>query len=134
MASTEEILKQAAELGDLLAEHEASKSMESAVTALQNDPASQQALTELNQYAAGLEAKAAQGKPIEVADKRKMEELQQAVVLNPLMANFQRSQMAYVDLMRKIDDAITGRPADEAAGAAGPGAGPGPSPIVGPGM
>lgn len=130
MASTEEILKQAAELGELLADHEASKSMESAVKALQNDPSSQQALADLNQHAAGLEAKAAQGKPIEVADKRKMEELQQAVVLNPLMANFQRSQMAYVDLLKKVDDAITGRPTGEASGAAAPP----PSPIVGPGM
>ncbi|MFI4861359.1 MAG: YlbF family regulator [Phycisphaerales bacterium JB063] len=132
MASTEEILKQASALGDLIAEHDASKSMESAVKALQNDPSSQQALADLNKHAAGLEAKAAQGKPIEVADKRKMEELQQAVVLNPLMANFQRSQMAYVDLLRKVDDAITGRPAEEAAAAAGPI--PGAGPIVGPGM
>lgn len=129
MASTQEILEQAAKLGELLAEHESSKAMESSVKALQSDTASQQALGELNQFAASLEQKAAQGQPIEVAEKRKMEELQQAVVLNPLLAGFQRSQMAYVDLLRQIDDAITGRSAEEAAAPA-----PAPSPIVGPGM
>ena len=132
MASTEEIITLAAELGELIADHEASASMESAVKALQGDTASQQALGQLNQYATALEAKAAQGQPIEVADKRQMEELQQAVVLNPLLASFQRSQMAYVDLLRKVDDAITGKPADEGAGAGAPP--PQPSPIVGPGM
>ncbi len=128
MASTQEILDQANALGELLAEHETAKAMESALKALQADTASQQALADLNRFGASLEEKAAQGKPIEVADKRKLEELQQAVVLNPLLAGFQRAQMDYTDLLRQVDDAITGRSAAEgqpqpqapAAGGAGP--------------
>lgn len=135
MASTQDILDQAKQLGDLLAEHDAAKAMESAVKALQSDTASQRALADLNRYGASLEEKAAQGKPIEVADKRKLEELQQAVVLNPLLAQFQRAQMDYSDLLRQVDDAITGRDQAEAAAAASAGAAPaGPGPIVGPGL
>ena len=132
MASTQEILDQATALGDLLAAHDAAKGMESAVKALQADPASQRALADLNRHAGGLEEKAAQGKPIEVADKHKLEELQQAVVLNPLLANFQRAQMDYTDLLRQVDDAITGRSAAEAQAAAAATAGAGP--VVGPGV
>jgi cell fate (sporulation/competence/biofilm development) regulator YlbF (YheA/YmcA/DUF963 family) len=124
MASTQEILDQASALGELLAEHETAKAMESALKALQADTASQQALADLNRFGASLEEKAAQGKPIEVADKRKLEELQQAVVLNPLLAGFQRAQMDYTDLLRKVDDAITGRSAAE-------GQGPPPAPAAG---
>lgn len=133
MASTQEILDQANALGELLAEHDAAKAMESAIKALQGDTASQRALADLNRHGAALEEKAAQGQAIEVADKRKLEELQQAVVLNPLLANFQRAQMDYTDLLRQVDDAITGRSEAEAqaqAQAQAP-AGGGPGPIVG---
>lgn len=135
MASTEDVLEQAEKLGELIAEHDVSKSMESAIKALQTDTASQRALTDLNRHAASLEEKAAQGKPIEVADKQKFEQLQQAVAMSPLLANFQRAQMDYADLLKQVDDAITGRPAGEPAGAGTPGGGAapgmGPGPLVG---
>ena len=119
MASTEDVIEQAEKLGELIAEHSVSKSMESAIKALQNDTASQRALTDLNRHASSLEEKAAQGQPIEVADKQKFEQLQQAVAMSPLLANFQRAQMDYADLLKQVDDAITGAAPEEAAAAAG---------------
>lgn len=129
MSSTDEIVKQARKVGELLNEHDAAKGLEKAIGALQSDTASQRAMADFNRFGAELEQKAAQGQPIEVADKKKLESLQQAVVMNPLLANFQRAQMDYVDLLRKIDDAIVGKAAD---GGEAPQATP--SPIIGAGM
>jgi len=133
MAGTDEIIKQATALGELITDHPAAKSLESAVSALQSDVESQRAMTDLNRFGATLEEKAAKGQPIEVADKQKLDQFQQAVMLNPLLANFQRAQMDYVDLLRKVDGAITGR-GDEPVGAAPAGAGAGAAGGIMPGM
>ena len=108
MASEQDILEQAAKLGELIAEHDASKQLEAAAKAFDADVTSQRAMTDYQRHAQSLQQKAAQGAPIEVEDKRKLEELQQAVVTNPLLANMQRAEMDYTDLLRKVDAAIVG--------------------------
>lgn len=108
MASEQEILDQATKLGELLAEHDAVKKMEAATKAFESDTASQRGFTDYQRFAQSLQQKAQQGAPIEVEDKRQLEELQQAVINNPLLANMQRAEMDYVDLLRKIDAAIVG--------------------------
>lgn len=106
MASDQDILDQAAKLGELIAEHDAAKKMDAAAKAFDSDVASQRALTDYQRFAQSLQTKAQQGQPIEVADKQKLEQLQQAVVTNPLLANMQRAEMNYLDLLRKVDGAI----------------------------
>ncbi len=108
MPTEQDILDQATKLGELLAEHESVKKLESATKAFEADPASRQAMTDYQQFAQTLQQKAQQGSPIEVEDKRKLESLQQAVITNPLLANMQRAEMDYVDLLRKVDGAIIG--------------------------
>ncbi len=108
MASEKEILEQATKLGEMLASHEAFKKLTSATTAFENDVASQRVFADYQRFAQTLQHKAQQGQPIEVGDKRKLEELQQAVITNPLLANMQRAEMDYVDLLRKVDGAIVG--------------------------
>lgn len=108
MPSENDILEQASKLGELLAEHETVKKLETATRAFESDLASQRAFTDYQRFAQSLQQKAQQGLPIEVADKQKLESLQQAVIANPLLANMQRAEMAYVDLLRKIDAAIVG--------------------------
>jgi len=116
MASTDEIMKQATKLGELIAEHETSRRLEKAVAGLQADLEAQRAMTDLNRYAQSLETKARSGQPIEVAEKRKLETLESAVVANPLLVGLQRAQMDYVDLLRQVDGAITGKAPDADAG------------------
>ena len=41
-------------------------------------------------------------------DKRKMQELQDRAASNPLLRELQMLQMDYVDLMRKVDERISG--------------------------
>ncbi|MFK7788294.1 MAG: YlbF family regulator [Phycisphaeraceae bacterium] len=130
MASEQDILEQATKLGELIAEHDAAKKMESATKAFEADVTSQRAMADYQRYAQTLQQKAQTGGAIEVEDKRKLEELQQAVITNPLLANMQRAEMDYLDLLRKVDGAIVGSGgvAAEATQQAGPPAG---SPILG---
>ncbi len=108
MPTTSEILDAAKKIGDMVAQHDASKRLESAIKALEKDPDAQRAMTQFNQHLQALAQKEQAGKPIEVADKRALETLQQAVVMNVNLRNFQMAQMDYVDLLRKIDEQITG--------------------------
>jgi cell fate (sporulation/competence/biofilm development) regulator YlbF (YheA/YmcA/DUF963 family) len=108
MATDQDILDLATKLGELIAEHDATKKLESATKAFEADTSSQQAMAEYQRFAQSLQQKAQTGGAIEVEDKRKMESLQQAVITNPLLANMQRAEMDYLDLLRKVDGAIVG--------------------------
>lgn len=116
MANETDIIDQATKLGELIAEHEATKKLESAAKAFEADVASQRALTDYQRFAQSLQQKAQSGGAIEVEDKQKLDSLQQAVITNPLLANMQRAEMDYLDLLRKVDGAIV------AAGGAAAGA------------
>lgn len=135
-STTESILEKADEIGQLIADHDAAKKLETALGKLEKDTAAQQALGAYNQLLQALSQKEMSGQPIEVDDKRKLEALQTEVIHNLSLREFQMAQMDYVDLMRKVDERITG-PAqkaatatlgrDEASQAAA-------SPLAGPGM
>lgn len=131
MASEQDILEQATQLGKLIADHDATKQLETASKAFEADVNSQRAMTDYQRFAQTLQQKAQSGGAIEVEDKQKLEQLQQAVITNPLLANMQRAEMDYLDLLRKVDGAIVG-----AGGAPSGAAQPGPpspagSPIMG---
>ncbi len=122
MATTQEILSAARDLGKLIASHPAAVKFEDIVKQLQADVEAQRLLTDLNRHMEALGEKEAQGQPIEVADKRKLEELQGKMIRHPLLSKFQMVQMDYLDLMRQVDDALAGG-SPAATGGAAPGAG-----------
>lgn len=138
MPTTDEILEKARELGDLLAEHESAKKLEQAVSTLQNDTESQRAMNDYYRHLQSLAEKEASGQPIEPADKQKLQELQRNVVMNPNLRELQVAQMNYVDLLRKIDDAMTGQSGapspDAGASAMSPGGAAGGQPQGGGGL
>ncbi len=130
MANTQEILKAATDLGKLIASHEAAKKVEGAIGKLQADVEAQRLLNDFNRAVQAVSEKEAQGKPIEVADKHKLQELQNKVVKNAVLRDFQLAQMDYLDLMRKVDEAMSGQPGGAAGGG---GSGPDAGPVAGPG-
>lgn len=117
MPSTEEIMSKARELGGMIAEHETAKKLAETIEQLQADTDAQRAVHDLNRHYQALSEKQAAGKPIEVEDKRKLEKLQLAVAKNPLLGRLQMLQMDYVDLLRKVDDAIQGESGGDVPGA-----------------
>ena len=110
------MLAGARDLGKLIATHDAARKFEDILTKLQADTEAQRVLNDFNRALQRLGQKEAQGQPIEVAEKRQLEDLQNKVIRNPLLAKFQMAQMDYLDLMRKVDEAMSGG-GPEAAGA-----------------
>lgn len=108
MATTQEILDAADKLGKLVAEHDSARKLEELLKRLESNQQAQRALTDYNRHLQTLAEKQQQGQPIEVEDKRKLEQLQQAVATDPTLRELQMVQMDYVDLLRKIDEKITG--------------------------
>lgn len=107
MATTEELIAKAAELGKLIAQHEAAKNLASATAKLKSDPSATQAIQGFNRLLQTLAMKEQAGMPIEPAEKRQLENLQQTVATNLSLRAFQTAQVAYVDLMRQVDEALT---------------------------
>lgn len=122
MSTTQDILDAAKKLGIMISEHDIAKKVESVAQRLEDDRDAQRALTDYNRHLQALSEKEQQGKPIEVEDKHRLQALQNAVIRNPLLREFQTAQMDYVDLLRKVDDTMTGAAPDTPAAA--------PSPIV----
>ncbi len=124
MATTEEILNAARELGKLLATHEAATRFEATVRKLQGDIDAQRILNDYNRHLESLAEKESAGRPIEVEDKRKLDALQKQVMSNPLLQELQVAQMDYLDLMRRVDEAMSPNPPAAPTAAVPPVAGP----------
>jgi cell fate (sporulation/competence/biofilm development) regulator YlbF (YheA/YmcA/DUF963 family) len=128
MATTEEVLALARELGKLVARHDASMRYEQVLKGLQEDTDAQRLLNDYNRQATTVGEKEAAGSPIEVQDKHKLAELQGKLIDHPLLRDLQLVQMDYLDLMRRVDEAISADGArPEQAGVAG-------SPVANPGV
>ena len=125
MATTTQIIEKAQALGKLIAEHDAARRFVDAVNRLRDDTDAQRVLTDMNRHTDTIAEKQAKGEPIEVADKHKLEDLRAAVAQNAVLGQFQMAQMDYLDLMRKVDDAIAGQNEGLAAGGISEGGGSG---------
>ena len=108
MSSTDQIVDAAKKLGQLIAEHESATRLDTALKKLKDDTDAQRCLNDYNRHIHMVAAKEQKGQPIEVDDKRKLEQLQNAVIRNALLRDLQVAQMDYVDLMRRVDDAMQG--------------------------
>ncbi len=109
MATDDQIIKAATELGEMLGDHPKVGRLESAIKKLKEDTEAQRALNDLNRHLQAVGEKEMAGQPIEVSDKKRLAELQSAVVHNLVLREFQLAQMDYVDLVRRLDDAMYGR-------------------------
>lgn len=109
MASTQEIITAATDLGKLIASHDSAKRFEDVLKKLSQDVDAQRLLNDLNRHATKISQKEMQGQPIEVHEKHEIEKLRQSVARNAVLRDFQVAQMDYVDLMRQVDEAMAGR-------------------------
>lgn len=109
MATTQEILNSAKALGKQISTHEASIKFEKTLKALQADVEAQRLLNDYQRHMTKIAEKETKGDPIEVEDKRRLEDLQGQVVSHSTLRDLQVSQMDYLDLMRQVDEMISGR-------------------------
>ena len=106
MASIEQIVSTAKDLGKLIASHDACAKFQTILRKLEKDVEAQRTLTDYNRHLQTIAEKEQNGQPIEVEDKRKLEKFQNGLIDNSLLREFQVAQMDFLDLMRRVDETI----------------------------
>lgn len=119
------ILDQARALGESIAAHPRTKAFFQAGAALRADAAARDVLDAVQKHSEHVRSLEEANKPVEVADKRKMSELQSKMASNDTIKTFMRSQADYIDLMQRVNRAMEAPlmavqqgPASAASGAA----------------
>lgn len=102
----QELLKMAQDLGKKIAENERTVEMKTAQKAVAEDPDAKELVDRYQQHAHHLYQLEQQGKPIEVDDKRTLETLQKDISQNPKLQSLTSCQVEFVDMMRKVKEAI----------------------------
>ena len=111
----EELLELADRLGRAISAHERFQALRLAEKNVSADETANRAQTDLENhmnYIVGLERA---GKPIEVADKRKLETLQNAFRSMPVLQQLVKAQADYLEMMNRVNETIVSclRPPDE---------------------
>ncbi len=106
MADTQDILKAASGLGALVATHPAVAGYREIIRQLDLDVAAKALLQQYEQLIEVLSMKEAQMQPIEVAEKRQFEQMQQAIMMNQTLKKFGGAQQQYMELMKQVQEAI----------------------------
>jgi cell fate (sporulation/competence/biofilm development) regulator YlbF (YheA/YmcA/DUF963 family) len=100
------IVELAERLGKAIADAPQTKALHDARKTLQADAETSNLLKEYNTHADKIAQLEQQNKPVEVADKHLMAELQGKLASSDTFKNFTAAQMEYIDLMRKVNTAI----------------------------
>jgi cell fate (sporulation/competence/biofilm development) regulator YlbF (YheA/YmcA/DUF963 family) len=126
MADTNDIMKAAGSLGALVATHPTVASYRETIRQLDLDVGAKNLLQQYEQLIETLSMKEAQMQPIEIAEKKQFEQLQQSIMMNTTLKKFAQVQQDYMELMKGVQEQInagmTGKlPAAEAGGQIGGG-------------
>jgi cell fate (sporulation/competence/biofilm development) regulator YlbF (YheA/YmcA/DUF963 family) len=108
VADTQDILKAASDLGALVATHPAIAEYRSIIRQLDLDVGAKTLLQQYEQLIEVLSMKEAQMQPIEVAEKKQFEQLQQSIMMNQTLKKFGAAQQQYMDLMKQVQESING--------------------------
>ena len=107
MAEDYVLLAEARKLGELIGNQDAIKNYKELSRQLELDIGAKNLLEQFEQLMEQLSMKEASMQPIEIAEKQKAQSLQQSVAMHPLLKKLIGSQMQYMELMRKVQEAIT---------------------------
>jgi cell fate (sporulation/competence/biofilm development) regulator YlbF (YheA/YmcA/DUF963 family) len=99
----QEVTEKAKALGEAVARDPRTKAFFSAEAVLQKDKDAMAILSEYSAHAAHIQESEASGKPIEVADKRKLADLQGRIAANATLKDFTRRQADYVELLNAVN-------------------------------
>lgn len=116
----EEITQLAGRLGKQIAESPEAKKLREARAELRNDSETHQTLQEYQKQSEKMSQLRQENKPIEVGDKHRLEELEQKLTASETFKRFTAAQVDYVDLMRKVNDALSKHLSDVEGPAAQP--------------
>jgi len=106
MPEADALLDQARLLGKAIAAHPRIRAYDEAQRALQNDADARKLLDEYQQAVRRIHELEAQRKPIEPEDKRRLADCEQRMASNEALQTFVRTQVDYLDLMHRINQAM----------------------------
>jgi cell fate (sporulation/competence/biofilm development) regulator YlbF (YheA/YmcA/DUF963 family) len=108
MPERQDVVALAAALGQALAAHPAVRAHRDAQHAVQTDSSAQKLLMDYQTHMGRLRQLEAEQKPIEVADKRHLRELEAQMAGHESLKALMRTQADYVALMTQVNSAIDG--------------------------
>ena len=116
---TNQILAEADKLGQLVAQHPAVERYKSAQKAVAEDPDANRAMAEFERQLESLARQEATGMPITDAQRGQIEAAQSRIVSNIKVKNLNMAQVEFIDLLRKVTQAIQGKVIDQPGGRGG---------------
>ncbi len=120
---TQQILSEADKLGKLVAQHPAIDRYKQAQKSLAEDPDAGRLLNEFNRQIMTLSRQEESGMPVSDAQRRQLEGLQTQLSSHLKIKALNIAQMEFVDVLRKVSDAIR-KQVSEADGTPAGGGGP----------
>lgn len=118
MADTNEVLANATKLGNLIGAHPAVATYRTLTRQLDLDVTARDLLGQFEGLMEQLAYKEQTMQPIEIAEKQKLQSLQQSIAIHPLLQKLMAGQREYMELMQKVQEAINAGVAQPASGAA----------------
>src|SRR5207302_8314749 len=103
---TQQILDEAAKLGELVKQHPAVARYKEARKAVENDPEASRMLADLDRQVESLSRQAQSGMPVTDAQQQQLEALQSRIVSHLKIKNLNLAQVEFMDLLRKISQTI----------------------------
>jgi len=121
-ADTNQILAEADKLGQLVAQHPAVERYKNAQRAVAEDPDANRTMAEFERQLESLARQEQTGMPVTDAQRQQLENLQSRIVSNVKVKNLNMAQVDFIDLLRKVNQAVQSKVV-EAGGMGGGGAG-----------
>ena len=106
MSDYQHLLEKARSLGEAIANHERVRAYLAARRAVQTDAEAGTLLRDYQAQAERMRTLSAEQKPIEVADKRALAELEGKMASSAALKQLMRAQADYIELMNHINEAM----------------------------
>ena len=106
MADDQQLINQARTLGQAIAAHPSVQAFLKARDAVMKDTDAQRLMGDYQRHTDKLAQLEMENKPIEVADKHKLRELETGMASNPPLKELMRTQADYTFLMSRINQAM----------------------------
>lgn len=121
---TQQIVEEADKLGKLVAQHPAVDKYKQAQKSVADDPDAGRLLREFDRMLETLGRQEASGGAVTDAQRQQLESLQSQIMSNIKVKNLNMAQVDFVDLLRKVNQAVQGKLIDQPSPGAPPGSGP----------
>ena len=109
---TQQIMSEADKLGSLVAQHPAVEKYKQAQKAVTEDPDASRTMAEFERQMETLVRQESSGMPVTDAQRQALESLQSRIVSNIKVKALNMAQVEFIDLLRKVNQAIQAKVVD----------------------